>query len=204
MNPLFISFYTPNGKYPILAKKLSESLDKFNLDSHIEKVPEFINWQRAVAYKSKYIKTILNKYSRPVVWMDIDTEIWQYPSLLFEGHDFAIYNWSVDRGHHLDGRLDKSKLKCAGGVIKFGLTDGAYDLLSRWAFRMESSAGEDDPELDITFNQRADVIPLWLPKTYNRMDKHTKHWSDIPKELVVINHDYTGGKHGVINEVPCL
>ena len=192
---LFISFFTPNGKYPALAKKLKKSLDKFGLESDIRKVPQLENWQNGVAHKSQFILKMLNLYKKPVVWMDADTEVWQFPKLLFGPHDFAIYNWAVDKDHHLDGRLDKDKLKCSGGVIKFGYTKGARNLLKRWSDVMKTSESEDDPEFDRVYNEEADVNPLWLPKTYNRMDKHTEHWSSIPDKKVVINHDYTGGKH---------
>jgi len=57
------------------------------------------------------------------------------------------------------------------------------------------STKADDQELDALYNEHADVNPLWLPKTYNRMDKHTSHWRNIPTDTVVINHDYTGGKY---------
>ena len=54
----------------------------------------------------------------------------------------------------------------------------------------------DDPFLDFVFNKGGfDLKTLWLPKTYNRMDKHSSHWSDIPNDEVVINHDFLSGGH---------
>jgi hypothetical protein len=199
MNPIFVSFFTPNGNYPLLADKLKASLDRFELNSDVMELPQFPTWQRAVACKSKFILDMLDYHKRPVVWMDADTEVWQFPELLFGPHDFAVYNWSVDTDHHLAGSLDPDKMLCSGGVIKFGWTNGAYNLLKRWSEAMQTAQGEDDPELDLVFNDGADVNPLWLPKTYNRMDKHTHHWSSIPADQVVINHDYTGGKHGQVD-----
>ena len=46
------------------------------------------------------------------------------------------------------------------------------------------------------FNKgKFDLNTLWLPKTYNRMDKHSIYWSKISKHSIVINHDYKGGGH---------
>jgi hypothetical protein len=194
--PVFVSFFTPNGKYPELAEKLKASLDKFELNCDVMELPQFPSWQEAVAYKPQFILGMLEFHKRPVVWMDIDTEVWQFPELLFGPHDFAVYNWAVDTDHHLDGRLERDKMLCSSGVVKFGWTNGAYNLLRRWQERMVGRESADDPELDWVYNEGADVNPLWLPKTYNRMDKHTHHWSSIPADEVVINHDYTGGRHG--------
>ncbi|NBT43096.1 MAG: hypothetical protein EBT20_22035, partial [Alphaproteobacteria bacterium] len=61
--------------------------------------------------------------------MDIDTEIWQFPELLFGSHDFAIYNWIADNDHHLSGEIEfdinTKKLICSGGVQKYGYTAAA-------------------------------------------------------------------------------
>jgi hypothetical protein len=195
-SPVFVSFFTPNGKYPELAEKLKASLDKFELNCDVMELPQFPSWQTAVAYKPQFILEMFQLHARPVVWMDIDTEVWQFPEMLFGPHDFAVYNWAVDTDHHLDGRVERDKMLCSSGVVKFGWTEGAYNLLKRWQERMVGRESADDPELDWAYNEGADVNPLWLPKTYNRMDKHTHHWSSIPASEVVINHDYTGGRHG--------
>jgi len=195
-SPVFVSFFTPNGKYPELAEKLKASLDRFELNRDVMELPQFPTWQQALVYKPQFILGMLELHKRPVVWMDIDTEVWQFPEMLFGPHDFAVYNWAADTDHHLDGRVDRDKLVCSSGVVKFGWTNGAYNLLRRWSEAMRTAQGADDPELDWVYNESADVNPLWLPKTYNRMDKHTHHWSSIPADEVVINHDYTGGRHG--------
>jgi hypothetical protein len=193
---VFVSFFTPDGDYPDLACKLVSSLDKFKLPWQVDEFPSFGSWQKGTANKSQFVKSMMDRYDRAVVWLDIDTEVWQFPELLFGPQDFAIYNFSKDTDHHLDGQIDTSKMLCAGGVIKFGNTPGAKDLLNRWSDVMKTSTIEDDPELDRLYNDGADVDVLWLPKTYNRMDKHTHHWSSIPDDQVVINHNYTGGRHG--------
>ena len=39
-----------------------------------------------------------------------------------------------------------------------------------------------------------DLKTLWLPKTYNRMENHSIHWSKIPVDQIFINHSYTPPK----------
>ena len=199
---IFISYYTNEGNYPALAEKLILSLNKFNLKHEIKLRHPFTSWEEGVSYKPSFILERLIKHRKTVIWLDIDTEIWQYPSLLFEKHDFAIYNWFADNNHHLDERINynpkSEKLLCAGGVQKYGYTAPAIELLLQWIsltnkLRVKKN---NDPILDEAFNSfNPPVKPLWLPKTYNRMDKHTHHWSSIDTSQVVINHDYVGGKH---------
>lgn len=199
---VFISYYTPDGKYPELAEKLRDSLDRFNLSHDIMSVRSFSSWQEGVAFKPNFILDRLLHHRKPVVWLDIDTEVWKFPTLLFGDHDFAIYNWFADEDHHLRGQIqfdsNSEQLLCAGGVQKYGYTMPAAELLVRWIGETSSLQHKknNDPVLDLAFNKyRPRVNWLWLPKEYNRMDKHTVHWSEIPENEVVINHDYVGGAH---------
>ena len=201
---IFISFYTPDGKYYELAKNLKKSLNKFDLKSNIVKLEgTFKSWVEGTHFKSNYILQSLLKFRTSIVWLDIDTEIWKFPKLLFEDHDFAIYNWLADKDHHLDGKIPydpKSKsLFCSGGVQKYRYTAPSIHLLLNWINILKEEKNkfmEDDPCLDIAFNKgNFDLKTLWLPKTYNRMDKHSSYWSKIPNESVYINHNYMAGKH---------
>ncbi len=201
---VFISFFTPDGSYPGLALKLKKSLDKFNLKSHIVKINRsFRTWEEGTYYKPTFIFQSLLKFRTNVVWLDIDTEVWQYPHLLFDDHDFAIYNWIADDDHHLYGKIPydpKAKsLICSGGVQKYSYTASSIHLLINWIEILrepKNKKREDDPLLDIVFNKgKFDLNTLWLPKTYNRMDKHSIYWSKINQDSIVINHDYRGGGH---------
>ncbi len=199
---IFISYFTPNGAYPALARKLQASLNRFELRSDIQSRPSFASWEDGCRYKSRFILEKLIQYREPVVWMDIDTEVWKYPQMLFGDHDFAIYNWIADRGHHLDGRIpfnpESNILMSAGGVQKWGYTGPAIELLERWIAKFDGAFWPhgDDPVLDAAYNDSPpSVNALWLPKLYNRMDKFSNHWSQIPSADVVINHDYTDGRH---------
>ena len=201
---VFISFFTPDGSYPGLALKLKKSLDKFNLKSHIVKINRsFRTWEEGTNYKPSFIFQSLLKFRTNVVWLDIDTEVWQYPHLLFEDHDFAIYNWIADNDHHLYGKIPydpKTKsLMCSGGVQKYSYTAPSIHLLLSWIEILRETKNNtkgDDPFLDVVFNKgKFNLNTLWLPKTYNRMDKHSIFWSKIKKDSIVINHDYKGGGH---------
>jgi hypothetical protein len=192
-NPIFISFYTLQGNYPKLAKKLISSLDKFDLEHEIVKVKSFSSWGDGVAFKPRFMLEKLLSHRRSIVWLDIDTEVWR----------FAIYNWQADNNHHLDNKINydpnTKTATISGGVQKYGYTAPAIEVLIRWISTLDAvdhSKG-GDPWLDSVLNtSRPPVNALWLPKEYNRMDKLSRHWAEIPAEKVVINHDYKSGQGG--------
>jgi hypothetical protein len=188
-----------------LASKLKKSLEAHDLPHEIVQLDNDLeDWESVTCLKSRFILQMLLKHRDTVVWMDIDTEIWRFPKLLFMDHDFAIYNWMADKGHHLDGKIgyDPSSkiLLCSGGVQKWRYTAASLHLLILWIEAIERSESKqgDDPFLDQAFNAGClDINCLWLPKTYNRMDKHSCFWSAIPSSEVFINHDYTAGGHRI-------
>jgi hypothetical protein len=199
---MFVSFFTTDGKYPLLATRLINSLNRFQLPHDIVEIPPMKSWVDGCSFKSTFILDKLLTYRRPVVWLDIDTEVWKYPSLLFGDEDFGIYNWHADDNHHLAETFEPDPqaktLCCSGGVQKWGYTAPAVELLLRWinAIKEHGADAGDDGMLDRAFNEsQPPVKPIWLPKIYNRMDKHTWHWREIPEHDVVINHDFTEGRH---------
>ena len=201
--PLFISFFTPQGNYPNLADKLKSSLVKFDLDHEIAERAEFSSWGEGVSFKPKYILDRLLTHRRPIVWLDVDTEVRKCPDLLFGEHDFAIYNWRADLNHHLAGRIpydpDTRSVTISGGVQKYGYSAAAIEILVRWISLINASdcTKGTDPLLDKVINTfQPPIKPLWLPKTYNRMDNLSHHWRVVPDHDVVINHDYASGKGG--------
>jgi hypothetical protein len=190
---IFVSYYTGNGNYPALAEQLGASLRKFNLPHAILKVKDHADWQAAADAKPQFIIHQLCRYRRPVVWLDVDTEIVQLPHLLYQTvHDFAVYNWHADAHNPLAFPYDPHRLTCSGGVIQFGYTAAAMELLLRWSDKTGKHGLHDDVALDAAFNDadRPPVHPLWLPRAYNRM---TGMFKDNP----VIDHHYTAGKHGI-------
>ena len=66
--PIFISFYTNNGKYPKKAKVLEESLKLFNLRYYLVPLNKnFNSWIDVVFYKATFIFDSLLKFRSSVV-----------------------------------------------------------------------------------------------------------------------------------------
>lgn len=188
---IFASFYTDNGRYPALAKRLEASLLKFHLTPYIERMPDKGEWNKTCQQKARFVLDLLDRFHKPIVWMDCDTTVCQYPELLFDPqYDFAAYNWRADPDNLAKFSHQPEVLAVSGGVMKFGNTDAAKQLLLMWEQRMAKGDLLDDPSLDAVYNGcRPPVNPLWLPRAYNRMD------GLFPETKPVIDHEYRGGTH---------
>ena len=93
--------------------------------------------------------------------------------------------------------INSKHLFCSGGVMKFAYTAPAINLLINWIRLLPQYPTKiDDELLDLAFNEsNLELNTFWLLKIYNRLDKHSTFWSEIPKEDVVINHDFAIGGH---------
>jgi len=195
---LVVSRYTTNGNYPALAQKLRVSCDRFGLRHQVEPVEASGPWIEVERQKPLWVIQALFRARETVVWLDVDCEVVQLPTLLFgTSADFAAYNWAADPGNVIAASYDPRRLVVSGGVMLFGYTAPACELLMRWYAECTKpmdaeSEPSTDPVLDRVYGRdRPPVNVLWLPREYNRMERH---WPDVEP---VINHDYCAGGHSV-------
>jgi len=85
MNWKVISFYTKN--YTDIVATLIKSLDAFKIPYDIELVKDVGSWKRNTFYKIPFIVKKLKQYNHPLVWLDADAEIIQFPKLFDEVGD---------------------------------------------------------------------------------------------------------------------
>ena len=101
---LIISFFTKNLESK--AKRLSDSLEKLDLNYKIFEIPE-IHFSKSMKGTSnlnycqpKLILDALDEYQMPVLYVDSDIVFVKYPKKIFDLDDqkidFAIYNWFED------------------------------------------------------------------------------------------------------------
>ncbi len=74
-----ISFYTPD--YRDVVSTLIKSLEKFEIPYDIECVKSKGTWKQNTFYKIPFILKKLKEYNHPLVWLDADAEVVQYPTL---------------------------------------------------------------------------------------------------------------------------
>ena len=75
-----ISFYTEDYKDEVAT--LIKSLDMLKLPYDIECVKSKGNWKKNTFQKIPYIVKKLKQYNHPLLWLDADAEVIQYPVLI--------------------------------------------------------------------------------------------------------------------------
>jgi len=191
---IFVSYYS--GKpYEICSNRLKNSLIKFNLPYYIQEANNTGNKQHNISGKPKFVKDNLLKFKEPVCWVDADSEIIQYPSLLFKDENsvnLQIYNWLADSDNHVtrsnqnifqktynlitgnnNSKTSQTKLLCSSGTFAFNYSNESLQLLDKWIDEMKKNPHiPDDQVLDKIFNNGNWINKIkcrWLPKSYNRM-----------------------------------
>jgi hypothetical protein len=189
---IVVTTYTPGSKYEDYAKKLEASCDRFGIQFRGIEIESRETWHDTDLIKIEIVRELLLEYRRPICWMDSDCEIVQFPTLLIDPPcDFAAYNWHADPDNTGGLYYDNTRLQVSGGVLYFRYSAPALELVVRWEqMSLLAQSGGTDPPLDAAFNQyKPPVNPIWLPKSYNRMDSM---WPDVKP---VINHEYCNRGH---------
>jgi hypothetical protein len=164
--PLIVSFHTPDAVYSGCADILKRSLDKFGLEYEIDCLTpgDKASFPAVCCLKAPFIQEKLQKHpGRPIVWLDADSEVVSYPSLLEDiKEDVASVLWN-------DVSLLISILYCANvpnvhRVMNLWIDENRRNCLSRNA---------DQTNLDTVLKKSPQVSFLQLPRTYAHVPDET-------------------------------
>lgn len=150
-------------------------------------------YRRTIASKPRFMLDALRRLRRPIVYVDADFEVMEYPALFDNpaGTDFMVYNWYADPSNGMD-QYWPDVLLCSSGVMYWNHTPGALRLLKEWCAMASANPGcADDQILDRVFNGGHHVRRMscrWLPRSYLRIAPY------FPETTPVLNHaDRPGG-----------
>jgi len=159
--PIYVCFYTTGNGYEAEAMELGHTLDRYQLPSDLVAVPPFQDWVAACAYKPKFLRHMRAKHGpdRPLVWLDADARVRQYPSL------FPEMPTDVDFAAHW-----KDGTELLSGTLYFGATRGADRLLNEWAQACHERPREwDQHVLQNLVDGRTDLKVEKLPPSYTQI-----------------------------------
>ena len=123
--PLVVSFYTKGTPYEEEVKSLEESCKQFGIEYHIEGVETRGSWEENCAYKPYFMREMMQKFSRPLLWVDADA-VFLKP-LLFEEWMFADLSLVKSKKKEKDIRF-----QIASGTIYVNATEGGIKSLESW------------------------------------------------------------------------
>jgi len=189
---VLVAMYT--DEFAGRARVLTRSCLDHGVDHRVERIDRD-EYRRTIASKPAFMLRMLKRLRRPIVYVDADFEVMQYPALFDnpQGADFMIYNWYADPGNSI-GRYHPNVLLCSSGVVFWNHTPLALRLLREWrAMAAANPRCADDQILDRVFNEGRYIRTLscrWLPQSYLRI---APYFPDTPP---VLNHADRPGVNG--------
>lgn len=128
--PIVISYYTEGTGYEKEVQGLLSSLRRFNLEYDIKGIKSLGDWQKNTHYKAKFIKAMLMKHRKPVLWIDADAVINKYP-FLFNDLDADVACYFRNYGKFpISSRKEGKEL--LSGTLYFDHNEKVLALLSKW------------------------------------------------------------------------
>jgi hypothetical protein len=86
--PIFISYYTGDPYYEECSNNLKSSCDNLGINIEIEKLPDLNCYWKNTLQKPSYILRKFKEIESDIIWIDIDTKIYQYNE--------CFKNWDSD------------------------------------------------------------------------------------------------------------
>lgn len=122
VKPLYIvSYYTPT--YRLHAERLEASCHRFDLETEIVSIPSLGSWEANCCFKPTFLKHMLEKRKRPIMWVDSDGEFVKSPGFTCEKDYSAFIHEDLAEDH-------PSKLMSS--TLIFNPTPATFALLDAW------------------------------------------------------------------------
>lgn len=147
-------------------------------------------YMQGINYKPIFIRRQLDRWQLPVLYIDCDIYIHEYPELIAntdKRYDFMAFNWYADP--RVNGLcispvvFDWHTLYSCGGLLYFNYTQNAFELLHVWSDAiLQNPSKADDRLLDICFMKlKHKLYYYWFPIEYMYIPQCFKK----PKKLMM-------------------
>jgi hypothetical protein len=131
--PLLISFYTKNTIYEKEVEDLKASCEALGIESCIEAREDLGSWDKNCCQKPLFILECMEKYKRPLLWVDADGIVMQKITLTYDDVDLALYF------------NDRVSLEARSATIYIGTTPVAKDFVLKWYEHSLKELAKGDP-----------------------------------------------------------
>ena len=149
VRPLVVSFYTKDNGYGAYAEQMMRSARLYGLELDVEAIDGTGSWAFDAHQKSKFMKRKLLEHKRPILWLDADSIVVQYPEF-FDDLDYPIGLCYIDwraLGKNRDEELDSA-------VVYLDYRMGTMDLLDLWIAEVERTETIDPTQKRMPFEQK--------------------------------------------------
>lgn len=160
---MVISYYTPDPYYKELGESLRKSCEKYGVDNAIAELPSRGEWIKNINLSPGYINDCMMKYNRPLLWIDADSVLIQFPNLFRSKPD--------DCDMVLRVPTNKRERMWTVGVMYINNTTMSKAFLKRWAALTEKDKGNglcsDEYYFDRTWREMGHLMKVYsMPGEY--------------------------------------
>lgn len=148
-----VAYHTDDNLYTEHALLLKASLDRFKIPLHLEKIKQ-TDWQKTVAFKPKFIQTMLLTYDSPILYIDADAFVRTDPTEYFR---------SIEQDLSCHYFEDTELLS---GTLFFQNTQNAKKIVNNWLeLQTKNPLIWDQKTLEQTVKDM-NICPHKLPESY--------------------------------------
>lgn len=190
---IYISYYTKNTPYAnVVQTYLLPSLKKYNLSYRVEGIEDLGSWQKNTHFKAEFILKQLLKHKQPVVFLDADASIEQYPILFeqLENYDIALHflDWYL----HWHKQSGQTKREVLSGTFYLAYNKRVLKFLDEWIELNKTSQAWEQKNLETVLKSRKNKLQIYeLPPHYCAIILHNnqlpEHYLN-GKEVVILHH----------------
>lgn len=151
--PLVCSFYTQDWDYPKYAARLLARCEELGVPCVVSKIESKGSYLKNTCQKPAFILECLERFKRPIFWVDVDTEINVKP-----GFNFDIAHIGAVRV-----KLEKHQYNHHVGCLYFNYTEETLNFVREW---VEATGARSD---HLSFNETYKKYPHFvedLPEEY--------------------------------------
>ena len=126
--PIVVCYYTKNTGYEAYVDRMIKSARLFGLSVYVEPMSSLGSWQLNTCYKSTFLRRMLDKFDQPILWLDTDSVVQQYP-YYFDDLDADLSVCMIDWDKLPKGRGSRRGKELDSAVMYLRPTDAVKRIL---------------------------------------------------------------------------
>lgn len=133
MSWIITSYFTEGFYEKVAEEHLIRSCRRLGLPHYIVKVKSKGDWIQNTNIKAVFVRDMMRKFpDRDIVFLDVDAEVKEYPSLFdqIEGYDMACHYLDFGRWYNVREKMGVKEL--LSGTLLFKHTPKAEEVISAW------------------------------------------------------------------------
>ncbi len=115
---ILVSFYTKQTIYEKEVEDLAASCQALQIEHYIEAREDLGCWEKNCNQKPQFILECLERFNRPLLWVDADGIVLQKPCLNLEEYDLGLYFNNIATKHARNATIYISPTPAATAFLK--------------------------------------------------------------------------------------